>query len=95
MLGIEQAALAVSFVCAGAVLVLVTGTQILDWYWLLALALAGLAIGFVRLRKRALTRYAVAQALDASPIAGAIHIRRTTPVTRAAGTSTRPCPSSS
>ncbi|HJY06542.1 MAG TPA: hypothetical protein VJ323_09500, partial [Bryobacteraceae bacterium] len=40
VLGIEQAALAVSFVCAGAVLVLVTGTQILDWYWLLALALA-------------------------------------------------------
>ncbi len=64
VLGIEQAALAVSLVCAGAVLVLVTGTQILDWYWLLALALAGLAIGFVRLRKRALTRYAVAQALD-------------------------------
>ncbi|MGH9694859.1 MAG: hypothetical protein ACRD5Z_11990, partial [Bryobacteraceae bacterium] len=64
MLGIEQAALAVSFVCAGAALMLVTGTQILDWYWLVALALAGLAIGFVRLRKRALTRYAVAQKLD-------------------------------
>ena len=43
---------------------LVTGTQILDWYWLVALASAGLAIGFVRLRKRALTRYEVAQALD-------------------------------
>jgi len=64
VLGIEQAALAVSFVCAGAALMLVTGTQILDWYWLLALALAGLSIGFIRLRKRALTRYAVAQALD-------------------------------
>ena len=43
---------------------LVTGTQILDWYWLVALASAGLAIGFVRLRKRALTTYEVAQALD-------------------------------
>jgi hypothetical protein len=64
VLGIEQGALAVSFVCAGAALMLVAGTQILDWYWLVALALAGLAIGFIRLRKRALTRYAVAQALD-------------------------------
>lgn len=64
VLGIEQAALAVSFVCAGAALMLVAGTQILDWYWLLVLACVGLVIGFVRLRKRALTRYAVAQALD-------------------------------
>ena len=64
VLGIEQAALAVSLVCAGAALMLVTGTQILDWYWLVALASAGLAIGFVRLRKRALTTYEVAQALD-------------------------------
>ncbi len=43
---------------------LLLGTQILDWPWLLLLAAAGLATGYVRLRNQTLSRYRVAQIVD-------------------------------
>ena len=60
----EQVALGVSLVCAGGALMLLTGTQILNWYWLLPLVLAGLVTGWVRFRCRAISPYRIAQLLD-------------------------------
>ncbi len=43
---------------------LLLGTQILDWYWLVLLAVVGLGIGAWRVRFRMFERYRVAQLLD-------------------------------
>ena len=43
---------------------LLLGTQILDWPWLVLLAVAALAITYPRLRKRIFSRYRVAQIID-------------------------------
>jgi len=43
---------------------LLLGTQILEWYWLLLLAFVGLGIGAGRVRSRVFGRYHVAQLLD-------------------------------
>lgn len=48
----------------GAVALLLLGTQILNWYWPVLLFIAGVAAGLWKLRRRALSRYAVAQILD-------------------------------
>src|SRR5581483_10798056 len=40
------------------------GTQILDWYWLALLAVAGLATAIFRIRTLTVTRYQTAQILD-------------------------------
>ena len=49
---------------AGAILLLLLGTQIMNWYWPVLLFVAGLAAGVVRARQQRLTRYRVAQLLD-------------------------------
>jgi hypothetical protein len=64
VLGIEYAAIPASLVLAGAALLLLAGTQILDWYWLLILPTAGFAVGCFRVRSRVPNRYGVAQTLD-------------------------------
>ncbi len=64
MLGMEQASFAVSLVLAGSVLVLLLGTQLLNWSWLLALAVIGSGIAAYRFRKRIPTPYSTAQCLD-------------------------------
>jgi hypothetical protein len=64
VLSVEELGLALSVVFAGAILMLLLGTQILEWYWLLPLAIAGLTIGAVRVRRRVVDRYEVAQLLD-------------------------------
>jgi len=43
---------------------LLLGTQILEWYWLVLLAVIGLGIGAWRVRSRVFGRYRVAQLLD-------------------------------
>lgn len=61
---IEQLALAIVLVFGGGVLLLLLGTQILDWYWLVLLGFAGLVVGAVRVMRRRPTAYEVAQRLD-------------------------------
>lgn len=64
VLSIEQAALPVFLFLAGATLLLVAGTQILDWYWPVILLGIGLLAGFLRIRNRVPNPYGVAQILD-------------------------------
>jgi hypothetical protein len=64
VLCVREAALPVALVFAGAVLLLLAGTQILDWYWLVILLAVGLIAAFMRARNRVPTAYGVAQTLD-------------------------------
>jgi hypothetical protein len=64
VLSIEQLAIAVALIFGGGILMLLLGTQILEWYWLALLAIIGLGIGAWRVRSRVFGRYRVAQLLD-------------------------------
>jgi hypothetical protein len=64
LLSIEQAAIAASLVFAGSVLILILGTQLLNWYWLVFLGAAGLVLAAYRLRVRLRSPYTTAQVLD-------------------------------
>lgn len=48
----------------GAIVLLLAGTQILDWYWVVALAVVSLGVGLYRLRKRIPSKYKLAQRID-------------------------------
>ncbi len=61
---VEQLGGALALVLAGSVLMLLLGTQILDWYWLVLLAVMGIAFASFQTRSRRLTPYRVAQLLD-------------------------------
>ncbi len=61
---VEQSALAFTAFFSGLVLLLLLGTQILKWPWLVGLVGVGAVLAFVRLRKQKLSRYAVAQLVD-------------------------------
>lgn len=60
----EQIALTLMAGFAGVILLLLLGTQILDWYWPVLLAAAGLAFGLHRLRGRIPSSYETAQRID-------------------------------
>jgi hypothetical protein len=64
LLSIEQAAIAASLVFAGCILILLLGTQLLNWYWLVLLGGFGLALAGIRVRQRFPQTYLTAQALD-------------------------------
>jgi len=64
LLALEQINYALIIVLGGAILLLLVGTQILDWYWLALLAALGLAIGVFRFRRRRQPPYQIAQILD-------------------------------
>jgi hypothetical protein len=64
VLGIKEAVFPVALVFGGAALLLVVGTQILDWYWLVILLATGFLAAFIRMRHRTPTAYGVAQTLD-------------------------------
>ncbi len=49
---------------AGVILILLTGTSLLEWYWIALLAIASLAVGLYRLRNRVPTEYRLAQKID-------------------------------
>jgi hypothetical protein len=57
---------AIAFIAAllGFILLLLLGTQILDWRWLIAIPLAALGFGLYRVSKRAPSEYLVARILD-------------------------------
>ena len=63
-LALEQTALSVTAGAAGAILLLLVGTQLLDWYWPVVLAVAGLAFGIYRSRRHLLNDYALARTVD-------------------------------
>jgi hypothetical protein len=60
----EQAAIAIALAMAGAILLLVLGTQILNWYWPALLFAGSLAIGLYRTRRRTPSAYVLAQHVD-------------------------------
>ncbi len=62
---IQQASFSAALALGGAILLLILGTQILNWYWLVLLFTVSLAAGVYRGRNRILTGYRVAQAIDA------------------------------
>ncbi|MEZ5353611.1 MAG: hypothetical protein R2762_13315 [Bryobacteraceae bacterium] len=60
----EQITVGMIATLCGAVLLLLLGTQILDWYWLVVLFVAGAAISAFRTWRFLPTPYQVAQAVD-------------------------------
>jgi hypothetical protein len=63
-LATNEIVLAGAIMMAGLILLLLTGTQVLDWYWLALLAAISAVVGLYRLRKSAPSLYALAQRLD-------------------------------
>jgi hypothetical protein len=61
---LAQGAYAASAGMAGVVLVLITGTQLLDWRFLLAISTATLALGAYRTLRRVPSLYFIAQLVD-------------------------------
>ncbi|HEX4230117.1 MAG TPA: hypothetical protein VHZ07_15695 [Bryobacteraceae bacterium] len=64
VLAIEQLAMVITLMFGGGVLLLLLGTQILNWYWLALLGIAAIAMGAVRMILKRPARYQVAQRLD-------------------------------
>lgn len=63
-LAAEQSGLALALVLSGSILMLLLGTQILSWYWLLLLAATGIGTALLRINRRRITPYRLAQLLD-------------------------------
>src|SRR5260370_367050 len=57
---LDEGALACAIAFGGGIVLLVLGTEILDWYWLALLFTAGLGLGAYRLRKNSKSRYEIA-----------------------------------
>ncbi len=64
ILAAEHSAIAFAAVFGGIVLLLLLGTQILNWPWIVLLGALGTAAGFFRLRRHLVSRYSVAQMVD-------------------------------
>jgi hypothetical protein len=62
--GLENSAVALAIVLGGTILLLLLGTQILGWPWLLLLAAVGVGIVFGRVRRGLLSPYRIAQLVD-------------------------------
>jgi hypothetical protein len=61
----EQGAVALGVAFGGAILLLLLGTQILDWYWLVLLFGASFGLGLWRTLRRVPSSYRLAQIIDA------------------------------
>src|SRR5690606_18063909 len=48
----------------GTIVLLILGTQILDWYWITALVLGTFVFGIFRIARRVPSMYTVAQVID-------------------------------
>jgi len=64
LLLLDQSALALTIGMGGAILLMLAGTQILDWYWVVLLTLVSLGVGVYRLRKTIPSTYVLAQRID-------------------------------
>ena len=63
-LAADKTVLSAAIVMGGFILLLLAGTQFLDWYWLALLAAASLGVGLYRLRKSTPSLYVLAQRID-------------------------------
>ena len=63
-LALDKGALALLIGMAAVILLLVTGTQILDWYWPVLVVAVSLGVGIYRLRKSLPSLYVLAQRID-------------------------------
>ena len=61
---VHEASLSAALALGGAILLLVAGTQILNWYWPVLLFAGSLAVGAYRARTKMLSAYQVAQSID-------------------------------
>jgi hypothetical protein len=62
---LAQLIVALSVCCGAAIVLLLTGTQLLEWYWAALLGSGALVITLWRVRSRLPSAYEVAQSLDA------------------------------
>ncbi len=63
-LALDKGALAMLIGMAAVILLLLTGTQILDWYWPVLVVAISLGVGIYRLRKSLPSRYKLSQDID-------------------------------
>lgn len=63
-LALDKGALAACLILGGVIVLLLAGTDILNWYWMAALALASVAAGVYLIRKGLSSRYVLAQRID-------------------------------
>jgi hypothetical protein len=61
---LEQGSFALALALAGVILLLLAGTQLLDWYWPLLLLVVTFGVGLYRVRGRVPSAYEVAQRVD-------------------------------
>ena len=61
---LDQLALSIAIAFGGSILLLLLGTQILNWYWLVALFAVSLAVGLWRSQSRIPSAYGVARSID-------------------------------
>jgi hypothetical protein len=61
---LEQSSLALAIGMGGAILLLLAGSAIFDWYWVVLVAVASLAVGIYRLRATVPSKYRLAQRID-------------------------------
>ncbi|HMD48695.1 MAG TPA: hypothetical protein VKG79_06345, partial [Bryobacteraceae bacterium] len=61
---VDEAGLALAVAFGAAIVLLVLGTQLLDWYWVGAIFAAGACVGFWRGRQRIASGYEIARKLD-------------------------------
>ncbi len=61
---LDKSALALAIGMGGVVLLLLAGTQILDWYWPVLLTAVSLGVGVYQLRKHIPSSYEIAQRID-------------------------------
>lgn len=64
VLAVDQSAIALAFVFAGLALLILLGTQILNWPWLVGIFIVGAGLSYLKLRRRMAHAYAVAQMID-------------------------------
>ena len=62
---VQQASFSAALALGGAILLLILGTEILNWYWLVLLFTVSLGAGVYRGRNKILSSYRVAQSMDA------------------------------
>ena len=61
---VQEASFSAALALGGAILLLITGTQILNWYWPVLLFAGSLGVGAYRARAKMLSAYQVAQRID-------------------------------
>jgi len=61
---LDKGALAATIGLGGTVLLLLIGTQILEWYWVAGIAIVSLGVGAYQIRRHVPSQYQIAQRID-------------------------------